>query len=66
MRTRDNSDVFNSLDEIYLVFTSKKQISSIYSYFNKGKQNFCKERNIFDKSMLHVLYSVRNTAIILN
>ena len=27
--TRENSDVFNSLDEIYLVFTSKKQISSI-------------------------------------
>ena len=30
LRTRENSDVFNSLDEIYLVFTSKKQISSIY------------------------------------
>ena len=29
MRTRENSDVFNSLNEIYLVFTSKKQISSI-------------------------------------
>ena len=29
LRTRENSDVFNSLDEIYLVFTSKKQISSI-------------------------------------
>ena len=28
--TRENSDVCNSLDEIYLVFTSKKQISSIY------------------------------------
>ena len=25
-----HSDVFNSLDEIYLVFTSKKQISSMY------------------------------------
>ena len=24
-RTRENSDVFNSLDEIYLVFTSKKK-----------------------------------------
>ena len=24
LRTRDNFDVFNSLDEIYLVFTSKK------------------------------------------
>ena len=32
LRTRENSDVFNSLDEIYLVFTSKKQISSIYYY----------------------------------
>ena len=30
LRTRRNSDVFNSVDEIYLVFTSKKQISSIY------------------------------------
>ena len=29
LRTRENSDVFNSLDEIYLVFTSKKQISSM-------------------------------------
>ena len=29
LRTRENSDVFNSLDEIYFVFTSKKQISSI-------------------------------------
>ena len=29
LRTRENSDVFNSLDEIYLVFTPKKQISSI-------------------------------------
>ena len=29
LRTRENSDVFNSLEEIYLVFTSKKQISSI-------------------------------------
>ena len=27
LRTRENSDVFNSLDEIYLVFTPKKQIS---------------------------------------
>ena len=31
LRTRENFDVFNSLGEIYLVFTSKKQISSIYS-----------------------------------
>ena len=30
LRTRENSDIFNSLDEIYLVFTSKKQISSMY------------------------------------
>ena len=30
LRTRENSDVFNSHDEIYLVFTSKKQIFSIY------------------------------------
>ena len=30
LRTRENFDVFNSLDEIYLVFTSRKQISSIY------------------------------------
>ena len=30
LRTRENSDVFNSLDEIYLVFASKKQISSMY------------------------------------
>ena len=30
LRTRESFDVFNSLDEIYLVFTSKKQISSIY------------------------------------
>ena len=30
LRTRENSDVFNSRDEIYLVFTEKKQISSIY------------------------------------
>ena len=31
LHTRENSDVVNSLDEIYLVFTSKKQISSISS-----------------------------------
>ena len=30
LRTRENSDVFNSLDEIYLVFTSRKQIFSMY------------------------------------
>ena len=30
LSTHENSNVFNSLDEIYLVFTSKKQISSIY------------------------------------
>ena len=24
LRTRENSDVFNALDEIYVVFTSKK------------------------------------------
>ena len=30
LRTRENSDIFDSLDEIYLVFTSNKQISSIY------------------------------------
>ena len=30
LRTRENSDVFNTLDEIYLVFTSKKQTSPIY------------------------------------
>ena len=34
LRTRENSDVFNSLDEIYLVFTEKKQISSIYPIFS--------------------------------
>ena len=35
--TRENSDVFNSLDEIYLVFASKKQIYSIYPCSeNKG------------------------------
>ena len=26
LRTRENSDVFNSRDEIYLVFTEKRQI----------------------------------------
>ena len=31
LRTHENSDAFNTLDEIYLVFTSKKLISSIYS-----------------------------------
>ena len=30
LRTRENSDVFNSRDEIYLLFTLKKQISSTY------------------------------------
>ena len=30
LRTHENSDVFNTLNEIYLVFTSKKLISSIY------------------------------------
>ena len=29
LRTRENSDIFNSLDKIYLVFISNKQISSI-------------------------------------
>ena len=31
LRTRENSDVFNTLDEMYLVFTSKKKIPSISS-----------------------------------
>ena len=35
LRTRENSDVFNSLDEIYLVFTSKKQISSMSIYLKE-------------------------------
>ena len=30
LHTRENSDVFNSLDEIYLVFTSKKQIFFLF------------------------------------
>ena len=30
----ENADVFNLLDEIYLVFTSKKQISSMFSVNN--------------------------------
>ena len=34
-RTRENSDVFNSLDEIYMIFTSKKQISSIFQHTNR-------------------------------
>ena len=33
LRTRENSDVFNSRDEIYLVFTSKKQISFIFYFY---------------------------------
>ena len=33
LRTHENFDVFNTLDEIYLVFTSKRLISSIYFYF---------------------------------
>ena len=45
LRTRENSDVFNSLDEIYLVFTSKKQIYYIFSgimgvYFVCGESLF--------------------------
>ena len=36
--TSENSDVFNSLDEIYLVFTSKKQISSIYAILSNKRQ----------------------------
>ena len=32
LRTHENSDVFNTLDEIYLVFTSEKSISSFYIY----------------------------------
>ena len=46
LRTRENSDVFNSLDEIYLVFTSKKQISSIYSliiYLFQVRNEFYKD-----------------------
>ena len=30
LRTREIADIFNTFDEIYLVFTSEKQISSIY------------------------------------
>ena len=30
LRTRENSDVFNSLDEIYLVFIEKKQILFLF------------------------------------
>ena len=37
--TRENSDVFNTLDEIYLIFTLKKKISSIYSCYQV--QNIC-------------------------
>ena len=29
LRTREITDIFNTFDRIYLVFTSKKQISSI-------------------------------------
>ena len=36
LHTRENSDVFNTLDEIYLVFTSKKSISSMYFLFGLG------------------------------
>ena len=39
LRTRENSDVFNSLEEIYLVFTSKKQISSIYFHYKSMVDN---------------------------
>ena len=30
LSTRENSDVFNTLDEIYLVFTSKNKKNAIY------------------------------------
>ena len=45
LRTRENSDVFNSLDEIYLVFTSKKQISSIYTF---------KKNNVFSLNSVNM------------
>ena len=31
LRTREITDIFNTFDEIYLVFTSKTKISCIYS-----------------------------------
>ena len=40
LRTRENSDVFNKLDEICLVLTSKTYISSIYSTTNSGTYFF--------------------------
>ena len=35
LRTRENSDVFNTLDEIYLVFTSKK-VNILFLLTNNG------------------------------
>ena len=55
LRTRENSDVFNSLDEIYLVFTSKKQISSIYF---KLKVKFQWFLPIYDHFSLYIIQSV--------
>ena len=39
LRTHENSDVFNTLNEIYLVFTSKKKMSSIYHFYCQRKQS---------------------------
>ena len=36
LRTRENSNVFNSLDEIYLVFTEKKSKYPLYICLSKG------------------------------
>ena len=52
LRTRENSDVFNSRDEIYLVFTSKKQISSIYCTYKQEKMLHCLLWNLGHQNVL--------------
>ena len=56
LRTRENSDVFNSFDVIYLVFTSKKQISSIYFILSS-------EINVYQK-WIKVIFSPQNLILI--
>ena len=62
LRTRENSDVFNSLDEIYLVFTSKKQISSIYhgiEWYDMARHATLKKVNVGNDQ--EIVQSERNS-----
>ena len=46
LRTRENSDVFNSLDEIYLAFTSKSKYP-LYTPLSYSETRVCRGITVF-------------------